>query len=125
MATVAYRIGDIELRWKVALLMTRVSSLSKELVRAAVAADSAGIPYNPTAATVEFAFLPSSANPAAPDWHAGTWDTTLIGTYVAGIVVGPGGAVTLSTGTYYGWMRITDASVGETVVRQFDTLIVE
>jgi hypothetical protein len=124
MATVAYRVGDIELKWEVALLMTRVSSLSKELVRAAVAADSAGVPYNPTAATVEFAFLTSSANPAGGDWHAGAWDTTLIGTYVAGVLVGPG-AVVLPTGTYYGWIRITDASAGEVVVRQFDTLIVE
>lgn len=105
------------------MITQRVSSLSKARVQAAVQADSDGLPYDPTGATVEFSFVEDKlANPSV--WNAGTWDVTRIGTYVAQCNVGPGGAISLPVGEYYVWIRITDATAGETPVEPIAKLIV-
>ena len=103
----------------------RVDSTSLARVQAGVEADADGLPYDPTDATVQFAFLSSSLDkPEAGDWKAGTWDVTRIGTYVAEVLVGTGGAVALTAGVYYVWIKITDATAGETPAEQIAKLIV-
>lgn len=126
MALVLYDVGPMSLKWEVELAMERISVLSKEIVRAAVRASSAGLPVNPTANVVEFALLATTGDPAGGDWKAGAWDTSIIGTYVAALVVGPGSTFgALAPGDYYAWLRITDVASGEIVVRQFDKLIAQ
>lgn len=109
----------------------RPSSLSVEPVRFGVYADSQGYPYDPTGADVEAAFMGSSgddynseAAPDSGDWVAGTWDVTVTGNYVAQVLIGPGTSAELAPGTYRCWVRITDATAGETVVRQVGQLVV-
>lgn len=107
------------------MITERISVISLERVQAIISADSGGLPYNPTAATVEFAFLESArANPASGDWKTGSWDTTRIGTYAAQCKVGSGGAVSLAIGEYYVWIRITDAASGETPIIPIAKLVV-
>lgn len=125
MTIVSYYVGGVSLKWRIDLVTTRISSLTKETVRVNVSADAAGLIYNPTVATVELAAMPSGDNPGASDWKAGVWNTTVIGSYSAAIIIGPGQPLSLVPGEYYLWLRITDASSGETVVRQSGVLIVE
>ena len=81
-------------------------------------------PADPTSATVELAAMPNYSRPAGGDYHAGDWDVTLIGQYVAEFNPGPGG-LALAAGEYYCWLRITDPFAGETVVCSPGTLIVQ
>lgn len=107
------------------MLTEQINSLTLERVQAGVEADADGLPYDPTDATVAFAFLTSAlTKPTAPDWENGTWDVTRIGSYVAQILVGDGGAAELQPGNYYVWIRITDATAGETPIDQLGKLIV-
>jgi hypothetical protein len=115
-ARVEYRIVSLDRKWKIAMLSERASSLSDETLRFGVSADSNGAPVDPTSATVEVAFMASYADPGEGDWHAATWDTTLIRTYVACVKTGATGAE-LTAGRYYTWVRITDPSSAEIVVR--------
>lgn len=107
------------------MLTDRIDSTSLERVQAGVEADADGLPYDPTAATVVFAFMSTAlAKPQAGDWKTGNWDVTRIGSYVAQCNVGDGGAVELQPGNYYAWIRITDAAAGETPIEQLGKLIV-
>lgn len=125
MSIVAYQISGPIHKWVITMDLERISALSLERVRFPVSADSAGVPYNPTAATVQAAFMATDAGePGGGDWKACTWDTTLIGTYVAGCLVGPGGTVTLAAGLHTVWVKITDATAGESPVRQVGQLLV-
>lgn len=109
--------GPVE-KWQVTMATLRISSLSKEMVRFNVSAAVAGLPYNPTSTTVEAAVLASSrAVPTSGDWKAAAWDLSLIKTYVAQIIVGPGGLINPGKGRYYPWLRITDSTSGEIVVK--------
>lgn len=85
-----------------------------------------GLPVNPTADVVQFAFMPNpaNANPSSGDWHTGTWYTTGTGgvtAYWAQILVGPGAAgIALAVGLYNVWVKITDNP--QVPVRLVDTL---
>ena len=93
--------------------MITQSALSLQYVQVAVMATAAGAPYNPTVDTVAFAFMGGNTNPGPTDWKAGSWDGTTIrqpgAAYQAQCLVGPGGTVTLTAGTYTMWIKITDA----------------
>lgn len=107
----------------------RQSVLSKEMVNFHVSASLAGQVVNPTSApakTVDVAFLTNSrGEPVSGDWKAASWDTTVIGTYVAQCLVGPGGTFVPVAGRYYTWVRITDTASSETVIRQVGTLYID
>jgi hypothetical protein len=121
---VAYTVEPPHRKWVISMEQVRVSELSLETLRFPVFADSGGAIHNPTGAVVELAFIPEAAtNPAGGDWTAGGWDSTVIGTYVATFLVGPGGAKALAPGTYYVWIRITEAP--EAVVREVGELVVD
>ena len=92
--------------------MITQSALSLQYVQAAVTATVAGAAYNPTADTVQFAFTANGVQPGTSDWKTGSWDGTNPrpnGSYVAQCLVGPGGAIALTTGTYTVWIKVTDS----------------
>lgn len=67
-----------------------------------------------TTLPVEMAFLTTKppADPDEVDWEAGDWSTTVPdnATAIARCLMGPGGGVELTVGTYYVWIRITGAT---------------
>lgn len=108
----------------ISMELERVDSTSLENLRFPVTADSGGALVNPTIYPVKMAFLgDGGAKPSSGDWKPGGWDTTIIGTYVATIPVGPGGAASPAVGTWYAWVQIATGT--ETVVRQVGELVVD
>ncbi|RCH70454.1 hypothetical protein DT019_02915 [Streptomyces sp. SDr-06] len=89
------------------------SAASLQYVQASVIATVGGNPLNPTGDVVQFAFLTGSGTPTGPDWKAGSWDGTQPrppgNAYLAQCLVGPGGTVTLTPGTYTIWIKIMDS----------------
>ncbi|TMR97547.1 hypothetical protein [Nonomuraea basaltis] len=59
--------------------------------------------------TVEIAFTVPGAEPAEPNWHLAEWINATGKGATARILIGPGGTVTLTDGTYMAWVRITGA----------------
>lgn len=57
-----------------------------------------------TGVPVKFAFLPASnrANPGEGDWHTAEWAPAS----TARILIGPGGAATLTAGDYRVWITL-------------------
>lgn len=122
---IRFRVTSFGRKWKFTMFTDRIDSTSLARVQAGVTADSQGLPYDPTAATVRWAFLESQlAKPQAGDWKTGTWDVTRIGSYVAQCNVGDGGAVQLAAGNYYAWIQINDPVAGEIPAEQIAKLIV-
>ena len=70
----------------------------------------AGVPYNPTVYTVQMAFMPQATqSPGSSDWQAATWATVpnnILYPYAAYCLIGPGGTITLNTGTYVVYLKI-------------------
>ena len=84
-----------------------------------------GATVNPTADTVQMAFISGGAEPAGGDWKtavAETDGTTNPDTHLARCLVGPGGTATLADGTYDVWVKIADSP--ETPVKKSGVLIV-
>lgn len=80
-----------------------LSVLSTEYVEVPITA-----PDNPTADTVQMAFILNGASPGSGDWKSAIW-TTVNGVYYACCLVGPGsGGVVLAVGSYKVWVKITD-----------------
>ena len=88
--------------------MLTISSLSTVQVRIETDMQTSTGLGNPSADTVQLAFLATTANPQNSDWKAGTWEQTPAGGWVAQCLVGPNGVVTLPPGQYYIWRKITD-----------------
>lgn len=103
--------------------MTGQSVLATEWARYAVTVDASDPAYDPTvAAAVAFSFRQSGHAPTVSDWTAGSWET-FAGPprrWIARVLVGPGGAVTLDRGEWTVWIRITDGA--EVVTRAVDTI---
>jgi len=121
------RIGAPVNHWSIAMSGTplRRSVLDAEALDFTVTAAANGLPYDPRSATVEMAFKPDWGDPVGGDWHAGTWDTGLTGLAVAQVNPGPGG-LALAVGSYYVWIRITDAMLSASpIVQQPGKLIVQ
>jgi hypothetical protein len=89
------------------------SALSTEYVKVRVSSTLKGAIYNPTSDQVQMAFLTSqTATPQNSDWVTGSWETAAnpqATRFYARVLVGPYGNVALSKGTYYVWVRVTDA----------------
>lgn len=89
---------------------TSQSSESLEFVNVTVKATDAGVPANISGDTVAFAFTYRDAEPAT--WVTGAWASTTplpSGAYTARCLVGPGGAITLTPGTYTVSVKVTDS----------------
>jgi len=88
------------------------SHLSLKNIYLPVSATQLGLPYNPTADVVQFAFLPQPTQVPQPTdlvpgaWE--TWTTDVLYPYRAKCLVGPGGAITLGIGNYVIWVKISD-----------------
>ena len=97
----------------------QIPAVSTEYVRVEVAATANGAAVDPTADTVQFAFLSSYAEPASGDWKSGSWDSEN-GRYYAQCLVGPSGTVTLAKGPWFVWVKVTASP--EAPVRQVGQL---
>lgn len=109
---VNWTAGAVEIRWNVANSTLEVNHLGTEYVLIPVAASKSGAAYNPTADTVQFAFMPNSVQvPVTADWVTGSWETVptnIIYPYNARCLVGPSGSTALTLGTYVMYVKITD-----------------
>lgn len=88
----------------------RMSRLSTQYVQVPVEAIVNGSAYNPTADTVQMAFMAGWALPGNTDWLTASWsDSTAPGIWLAQCLVGPANSgKNLEPGTYAIWVRITD-----------------
>lgn len=69
-----------------------------------------GLVPNLSADVVQMAFPLQSVAPVGGDWKAATWETDATASptrYYARCLVGPAGTVTLATGLYDIWVKIT------------------
>jgi hypothetical protein len=94
-----------------------IASSSNEYVIVPVQITIGGSPYNPTADTVQMAFVSGSAQPSS--FSTASWTTTVQGTYYAKCLVGSAGTV-LAPGLYTVWVKIQDSP--EVPIRQAGTL---
>lgn len=89
-----------------------LSHLSTEYVLIPLQVTKAGVPYNPTGDTLQFAFMPTAVQvPQVSDWVNGVWETVttnFIYPYNAKCLVGPSGSTVLTLGTYVIYLKITD-----------------
>lgn len=93
-------------------MLAEISASSLEYVRVTVQASASGSAVDPTGDTVQLAFMSTSAAPASGDLKAASWETdstTTPPTYKARCLVGTGGAVALTAGTYHVWVKVTDS----------------
>lgn len=100
-------------------------AVSLEYVRVPVLALVGGVPVNPVGDTVRMAFLSlETSTPSSGDWQTASWDTapTTGGRYLAQCLVGPGGTITLTAGTWWVWIKITDTP--EVPIRQAGFIVV-
>ena len=68
---------------------------------------------NPTGYPVAIAFTAPGTRPGTSDWRTGAWGTvtaTPTPQYIARVLVGPAGPVTLVPGTWLVWCLVTDGS---------------
>lgn len=104
--------------------LVKLSSLSREFVRYQVTArEGPSGNIDPTSFPVEAAFPADEVEPAGGDWVSASWETPEVGPrYFARCLVGPGGTITLSNGTYDAWIRITTGT--EVVIKKVGVLII-
>jgi len=92
--------------------LIEMSHLSTQYVFVPFNVTKLGVPYNPTADTVVFAFMPTPYQvPTVSDWKAGAWDSipsNILYPYSAKCLVGPAGTITLGIGTYIVYVKVTD-----------------
>lgn len=94
------------------MAIPEISASSLEYVMVPVYAMASGAVVNPTSDAVAMAFMSSTAAPSSGDLKTASWETdatTEPDTYIARCLVGSGGAVTLTAGTYSVWVKITDS----------------
>lgn len=99
----------------------RISVLSTRFARIAVAATDQGVPVDPTASAIQFAFMQGGDQPDVGDWATGSWETAG-DEYLARCLVGPDGAATLDVGSYAVWIKLVLAP--ETLVESVGDLTI-
>jgi len=108
----SFKIGIPQTEWHVSITAIGISQLSTQYILIPVAAARNGNAYNPTADTVQFAFMPQATQvPGSGNWVAGVWETdssNLIYPYGAKCLVGPAGITNPGIGTYVIYIKITD-----------------
>lgn len=102
-------MGAPRLAWPSVSLSLTISSLSTVYVQVPVRAYIEGQAYNVTGDAVAMAFMTGWTNPSSGDWHTGSWSVGEYGeTYLAQLLVGPSGGLSLPVGTYSIWVKVTD-----------------
>ena len=108
-----WNLGDITVRWFVGNSNLNQSVLATQYVLVPVSATKNGAAYNPTADTVQFAFMSNPVQqPGVSDWVSGSWETVatnVLYPYNARCLVGPTGSTVLTLGTYVMYVKITDS----------------
>lgn len=103
----------------------RIYSTSTEDVFVPVAPLACATPLDPTLDVVQMAFIPLDQDePGAGDWNPAAWETCgsgLLAEYLARCLVGPAGGVTLGSGLYQVFVKITDSP--EVPVKQASNLL--
>ena len=102
--------------------MIQITAVETKLVQLPVTQYVSNGLGNPSADPVSFAFMKTTAVPQAGDWKTGSWvQDTITGSWKAQCLVGPsGGAITLTIGIYYVWIKIVDPT--ELIEEPVDTL---
>lgn len=112
MSNIRWDVSVPELGWAVGYETIILSHLSTEYVLIPVAVTKSGVVYDPTADTVQMAFMPTPTQvPITADWQVASWDTdstNILYPYTAKCLVGPAGVISLGTGTYVIYLKITD-----------------
>jgi hypothetical protein len=90
-----------------------ISALSRQYVGIPVKTTTlTGSAYNPTADTVQMAFMPTATQvPQLSDWQAAIWAAVpgnLIFPYAAYCLIGPGGTINPGIGRYAVYLKVTD-----------------
>jgi hypothetical protein len=98
-----------------------VEAVSTENIAVQVVASLAGVAVNPTALTVDYAFISDGAEPGNSDWHAAAWSTsTKAGATFYSVLVP---VATMAAAEYDLWLKIVDGAlvpvhyVGRVMVR--------
>lgn len=90
-----------------------MNHLSTQYLLVPVEATKAGAVYNPTADTVQFAFMPTPTQvPGNSDWVSGSWQTntaSVLYPYSARCLVGPAGTTNPGLGNFVVYVKITDS----------------
>ena len=89
---------------------TTISSLSTQYIYVPVRAYAQGLPFNPTALTVQMAFVDGWSKPTGGQFNTASWawTTPVNGYYAAQCLVGPGaGGFVLAIGTWNVWVQVT------------------
>lgn len=78
-----------------------------------VTATKAGVSYNPTGDTVQFAFAATPTYvPQSGDWVTGSWATntaSVLYPYSAQCLIGPSGTTALGIGAYIVYLKVSDS----------------
>lgn len=87
------------------------SQLATLYYKVPIQATSGGIAVNPSSYPVVFAFMPQvTQQPQTSDWVTGSWEAVpnnLLYPYSARCLVGPSGTITLATGVWVVFYKIT------------------
>lgn len=114
-------LADADIDWSFSARPTTggafiLQALSVEYLKAVAAAFVGERQIDPTAYTVEFAFVTSSSALGAATWHECEWDENGL----ARLLMGPG-EVALTAGAYYWYVRVTSSP--ETSLQRLDPIL--
>ena len=87
-----------------------LNAISLEYIKVPVNVKKNGVYIDPTSSPATMAFLTSkTAVPTGGDWKTADWEPSLGHKYYIRCLVGPTGAVELSSGFYWVWIKIEDS----------------
>lgn len=95
--------------------MLQITSLESPQIMVPVTLFASNGLGNPSADPISMAFLATKADPQSGDWKTGSWVQSQSGQWVAQVQVGPLGAIALSKGVYFHWIKVVDPN--ETIIR--------
>jgi len=88
--------------------MLEISTASLQYVKVPILATKGGVSFDPSGDTVQMAFGTSEHIGESPTWCTASWEDAASG-HLARCLVGTGGAATLTAGTYWVFVKVTDS----------------
>lgn len=83
-----------------------ISVVSTEYVRVPISITKNGVTFDPTSDSLSMSFGPTAAAPTI--FHTGTWEVAGTNTFAL-CLIGPGGNVQLTPGTWFVYVKVTDS----------------